>query len=52
MGAIDIVAAVPLAGAIGWALVQFVWQGALVGALTAVALACLRRAVCHRPRVV
>jgi beta-lactamase regulating signal transducer with metallopeptidase domain len=33
----------PAAQAIGWALLQFVWQGALVGVLTAVALAVLRR---------
>ena len=33
----------PAAQAIGWALLQFVWQGALVGALSAVALFALRR---------
>jgi beta-lactamase regulating signal transducer with metallopeptidase domain len=33
----------PAAQAIGWALLQFLWQGALVGALTAGALAVLRR---------
>src|SRR5919204_4692077 len=33
----------PAAQAIGWALLQFVWQGALVGVLTAGALAALRR---------
>ena len=33
----------PAAQAIGWALLQFVWQGALVGVLTAVALLALRR---------
>jgi beta-lactamase regulating signal transducer with metallopeptidase domain len=33
----------PAAQAIGWALVQFVWQGALIGLFTAVALAALRR---------
>jgi len=33
----------PLAQAIGWALLHFVWQGALVGALAAAALAALRR---------
>ena len=27
----------------GWALLQFVWQGALVGALTALVLLALRR---------
>ena len=33
----------PLAQAIGWALLQFVWQGAVLGMLTAVVLAFLRR---------
>src|SRR5919109_3892366 len=33
----------PAAQAISWALLQFVWQGALIGALTATALAALRR---------
>ena len=33
----------PAAQAIGWALLQFVWQGTLIGALTAVILAALRR---------
>src|SRR5687767_1660490 len=33
----------PVAQAIGWALLHFVWQGALVGILAAVALALLRR---------
>ena len=33
----------PAAQAIGWALLQFVWQGALIGALTAVTLVALRR---------
>ena len=33
----------PAAQAIGWALLQFVWQGALVGALSAMALFALRR---------
>ena len=32
----------PAAQAVGWALVQFVWQGALVGALTALTLVALR----------
>ena len=31
----------PVAQAIGWALLHFVWQGALVGVLAAVALAVL-----------
>jgi beta-lactamase regulating signal transducer with metallopeptidase domain len=33
----------PVAQAIGWALLQFVWQGALIGAITAATLAALRR---------
>ena len=33
----------PAAQAIGWALLQFVWQGALIGAVTAATLAALRR---------
>ncbi len=33
----------PAAQAIGWALLQFVWQGALVGALSAMAFFALRR---------
>ena len=33
----------PEAQAVAWALLQFVWQGAAVGALTAVALFALRR---------
>ena len=33
----------PAAQAIGWALLQFVWQGALVGLLSAAALVALRR---------
>ena len=33
----------PAAQAVGWALLQFVWQGAAVGALTAVALLALKR---------
>jgi len=33
----------PAAQAIGWALLQFVWQGALVGAVSAMALFALRR---------
>ncbi|HTM24356.1 MAG TPA: M56 family metallopeptidase [Vicinamibacterales bacterium] len=33
----------PAAQAVGWALLQFVWQGAAVAALTALALAALRR---------
>jgi len=33
----------PAAQAIGWALLHFMWQGAVVGLLTAAVLACLRR---------
>src|SRR5690242_19233193 len=33
----------PAAQAIGWALLHFLWQGALVGILTAAVLALLRR---------
>ena len=33
----------PFSHAIGWALLQFVWQGTLIAALTAVLLAALRR---------
>src|SRR3954471_5468833 len=33
----------PAAQAVGWALLQFVWQGAAIGVLTAAALAALRR---------
>ena len=28
--------------ALGWAVVHFLWQGALIGILSAIALACLR----------
>ena len=34
---------VPLVEAIGWALLHFIWQGALVGAITAITLRLLRR---------
>jgi hypothetical protein len=33
----------PAAQAIGWALIHFIWQGALIGLLTAAALLALRR---------
>src|SRR4051812_9116694 len=42
MSAIDHLLREPAAQAIGWALLHFIWQGTLVAALTAVALACLR----------
>ena len=40
---VDAIAASPLVYAIGWALTQFVWQGAVVGAATAALLAMLSR---------
>lgn len=43
MTAIDSLLGQPAAHAIGWALLQFVWQGALIGALTFLALAALKR---------
>ena len=43
MTGIDQLLQEPLAQAIGWALLHFVWQGALVGALAAAALVALRR---------
>jgi beta-lactamase regulating signal transducer with metallopeptidase domain len=43
MTAIETLLRQPAAEAVGWALLQFVWQGAAVGALTALALLALRR---------
>ena len=43
MSAIETLLRQPAAQAVGWALLQFVWQGAAVGALTALALLALRR---------
>jgi beta-lactamase regulating signal transducer with metallopeptidase domain len=43
MTAIDDMLQQPFAQAIGWALLQFVWQGALIALLTAALLAALRR---------
>jgi beta-lactamase regulating signal transducer with metallopeptidase domain len=43
MPAIDMWLRQPAAQALGWALLQFVWQGAAVGVLTALALLALRR---------
>ena len=43
MSAIEALLRQPAAHAVAWALLQFVWQGALIGVLTAVALAALRR---------
>ena len=40
---LDALAGDPAVQAIGWALLQFVWQGALIGLLAAVTLAALRR---------
>jgi D-alanyl-D-alanine endopeptidase (penicillin-binding protein 7) len=38
----------PLIGALGWTLLHFVWQGALVGCATAVVLTALRNALPER----
>ena len=43
MSAIENLLRQPAAQVIGWALLHFLWQGALVGGLTAMALAGLRR---------
>src|SRR5436190_8136091 len=43
MSAIEPLLQQPVAQAIGWALIHFVWQGALIGALAALALFALRR---------
>ena len=43
MTAIEQLLREPAAQAIGWALLHFVWQGTLIGALTALALAALRK---------
>jgi hypothetical protein len=43
MFAIDTLFRHPAVQALAWALLQFVWQGAAIGALTAVALVSLRR---------
>jgi len=43
MNAIDLLLQQPAVEAVGWALLQFIWQGALVGVLTALALLALRR---------
>src|SRR5688572_8111119 len=43
MAAIETLIDTPLVEAIGWALLHFVWQGALVGAVTALTLRLLRR---------
>ena len=43
MSAIENLLRQPAAEAVGWALLHFIWQGALVGALTALALGALRK---------
>ena len=43
MSAIEDLLRQPAAQVMGWALLHFVWQGALVGGLTAIALAALRK---------
>ena len=43
MTAIETLLRQPASLAVGWALLQFVWQGAAVGGLTALALLALRR---------
>src|SRR5258705_10957823 len=43
MTAIETLVRQPIGQAVGWALLQFVWQGALVGAVSALALLALRR---------
>src|SRR3954447_2102684 len=43
MTAINDMLGQPLGEAIGWALLQFVWQGTLIAVLTAALLAALRR---------
>src|SRR4051794_1183555 len=43
MSAIEPLLQEPVAQAIGWALIHFIWQGALIAALAAIALFALRR---------
>src|SRR5688500_10367745 len=43
MAGIESLVDAPLVEAIGWALLHFVWQGAVVGAVTAITLKLLRR---------
>ena len=43
MTAIENLLRQPAAQAMGWALLHFIWQGALIGALTALALGALRK---------
>ena len=43
MTAIETILQQSAAQAVGWTLLHFIWQGALVGVLTAIALAMLRR---------
>jgi len=42
MTGIDVLLHQPAAQAVGWALLHFVWQGTIIGALTAIALLALR----------
>src|SRR3954471_17806511 len=49
MSVIDLLAQQPVAQAIGWALLQFVWQGAVLGVLTALLLEGLRRSAPYIP---
>ena len=43
MPAIEMLLRQPAAQAMGWALLQFVWQGAALGVVTALVLTTLRR---------
>jgi hypothetical protein len=43
MTAVEALLNQPVAQAIGWALVHFVWQGTLIAAVTGLLLAALRR---------
>ena len=51
MSAIEQLFTQPAAQAVGWALLQFVWQGAVIGIITAGALAALRRSAASAPAV-
>ncbi len=48
----EALAASPIVRAIGWALLQSLWQGILIGAVTAAALTALRRTTASRRYVV
>ena len=47
MTLLDAVLSRPEAAALGWTLVNFIWQGALVAGALAIALAVLRRSTPH-----